>query len=72
MVKGFPVVWPQPDDCKLALSTFLQYRLSHNLDVLDALIGACALASNAILCTFNLKHYKVFSGLNTEQPYKKK
>ena len=72
MVNGFPIVWPQPDDCKLALSTFLQYRLSHNLDLLDALIGACAVGANATLCTFNLKHYKVFAGLNTEQPYKKK
>jgi predicted nucleic acid-binding protein len=71
-VKGFPIVWPQSDDCKLALSAFLQYRLSHKLDLLDALIGACAIGANATLCTFNVRHYKVFAGLHTEQQYKKK
>jgi predicted nucleic acid-binding protein len=70
--RAFPLVWPQPNDCQLALSAFLQYRLSHSLDLLDALIGACAVGANATLCTFNIKHYKVFAGLNTEQPYKKK
>lgn len=33
------------------------------------LVGACAVGRAATLCTFDVKHYRVISGLTTEQPY---
>jgi hypothetical protein len=43
-----PVVWPSESDCQQALPDFPSRPLSHDLGVLDALIGACAVGRNAI------------------------
>jgi predicted nucleic acid-binding protein len=69
LVVPLPVVWPTEVDCDRALSNFTAYHLSHSLGLIDALIAACAIGRGATLCTFNLKHYRVISGLATEQPY---
>lgn len=43
-------------------------HLSHNLGLIDSLIGATTIGLNATLCT-NVKHYRSVAGLLTEQPY---
>lgn len=52
-----------------ALSNFTSYHLSHNLGLIDSLIAACAIGLPAVLCTFNVKHYRVVPGLQIQQPY---
>jgi predicted nucleic acid-binding protein len=69
LVAPLPVVWPTPADCQRALTDFIAYHLSHNLSLLDALIGACAIGLSATLCTFNVKLYRVVPGLVMVQPY---
>jgi len=69
LVRPMPVVWPTEGDCVRALADFTAFHLSHRLGLLDALIGACAVGRGATLCTFNVKHYRVITGLTTEQPY---
>ena len=69
LVAPLPVIWPTATDCARALSDFVAYHLSHHLGLLDALIAACAIGHSAILCTFNVKHYRVVPGLLTAQPY---
>jgi predicted nucleic acid-binding protein len=71
LVAPLPVVWPTQTDCKRALSDFIAYHRSHSLGLLDSLIAASAVGSSAILCTFNVKHYRVVPGLQTAQPYKR-
>jgi predicted nucleic acid-binding protein len=69
LVTPLPVVWPTQTDCERALSDFTKYHLSHSLGLLDALIAACTIGLSASLCTFNVKHYRVVSGLKIIQPY---
>lgn len=69
LVEPLPVAWPTETDCERALSDFTDYHLSHNLGLLDSLIAACAVGLSATLCTFNVKHYQVVSGLDILQPY---
>lgn len=71
LVAPLPVVWPTEADCARALSDFSAFHLSHGLGLLDSLIAACALGRSGTLCTFNAKHYRVVSGLLTEEPYPK-
>lgn len=71
LVAPLAIVWPTEADCKLALSNFTSYHLSHNLGLIDSLIGAIAVGASAKLCTFNVKHYKAIPGLLIEQPYNK-
>lgn len=71
VVAPLPVIWPSQEDCYRALTDFSNLHLSHSLGLLDALIAATAIGHNAILVTFNLKHYRCISGLRTEQPYSK-
>jgi predicted nucleic acid-binding protein len=69
LVAPLPIVWPTETDCARALSDFTAYHLSHKVGLIDALIAACTVGRNATLCTFNVKHYQVISGLSMEQPY---
>ena len=71
LVAPLPIVWPTETDCARALSDFTAYHLSHKLGLLDSLIAACAVGRGVTLCTFNLKHYQVITGLVTSQPYEK-
>ncbi|MCA9995505.1 MAG: hypothetical protein KDE56_07155 [Anaerolineales bacterium] len=69
LVAPLPVVWPTEADCNRALSNFTNYPLSHSLGLIDSLIAACTLGLSATLYTFNVKHYRVVSGLQIQQPY---
>lgn len=69
LVSPLPVVWPTEADCNRALSDFTKYHLSHSLGLLDSLIAATATGLGATLWTFNVKHYKVVTGLVLEKPY---
>ena len=68
-LRGFTLHWPTQADCRRAYQDFAAYRLSHNLGLLDALIGQTAVGSGEALATFNVKHYAVISGLTTVRPY---
>jgi predicted nucleic acid-binding protein len=69
LVAPLAIVWPTETDCQRALSDFTAYHLSHGIGILDSLIAACAIGLSATLCTFNVKHYRMISGLVTAQPY---
>lgn len=62
-------VWPSDTACEAALADFRALHLSHNLGLVDALIGATARERSATLCTFNAKHYRMIPNLLIEQPY---
>lgn len=65
----YRLYWPTEADCWNALRDFCNYRLSHNVGLLDALIGNIAIGMAVPLATFNVKHYTVLFGLRTVQPY---
>ncbi len=69
VLRDFVVLWPLPDACSQALSIFADASLSHNLGILDALIGQLAVSLNLALHTFNEKHYAAIPNLKTTQPY---
>ena len=68
---NYEIVWPSTETCNKALHIFTQYFLSHNIGLLDVLIGQTAVALSTPLYTFNQKHYKVIPHLQTIQPYEK-
>jgi predicted nucleic acid-binding protein len=63
------IVWPTAASCNAALVAFAQFHLSHNLGVIDALIGQTAIELGLPLHTFNQKHYTILTDLTTVQPY---
>lgn len=65
----FVIHWPNEGSCTAAVADFAQGHLSHNLGVIDAIVGHTAVGVGATLCTFNQKHYRAVSRLQTEQPY---
>lgn len=69
LVAPLAIVWPTEADCARALSDFTAYQMSYKVGLIDALIAASTVGRNAILCTFNVKHYRAIPGLNIEQPY---
>jgi len=70
-IANIEIIWPSSETCNKALKVFTKFNLSHNLGLLDALIGQTAVAMDLPICTFNYKHYKVIPGLVTIQPYQK-
>lgn len=71
LLAGLPVIWPSPSACQMALGNYPDYRLRFNLGPIDALIAACALEHDAILYTFNIKHYQHIPDLDVRVPYVK-
>lgn len=67
--RRFPLHWPTAVDCMRALGDFAASHLSHNLGIMDALIGETAVGLGEPLVTFNVKHYSTIPGLVTVQPY---
>lgn len=67
----YQLFWPTEDDCKRALASFSDHRLSDNIGLLDALIAETAIGVDAELATFNVKHYRVLKGLRSIQPYER-
>lgn len=67
----FEAAWPSPETCDEAVTIFARYHLSHQVGVLDALIGQTAVALNLPLHTFNRKHYAVIPNLTVIEPYNK-
>jgi hypothetical protein len=47
-----------------------QYRKSHGLRALDAVIAATALINDAVLITLNDRHFRFIQGLLVINPYK--
>ena len=70
-IEDFEVIWPSSETCDRALEVFVKYNLSHNLGLLDALIGQTAAALDLPIHTFNRKHYDIVPDLVTIQPYQK-
>jgi predicted nucleic acid-binding protein len=64
-----PLLWPTQADFQRALADYVAFHLSHNVGLLDVLIGHTAVGLNEPLATFNVKHYQVIAGLRTIQPY---
>jgi predicted nucleic acid-binding protein len=71
IIRRFPVYWPAPDDGNRALRDFAIHRLAHNLSAVDATVAECAIGMDATLVTFNVRHFRVFADLKTEQPYQR-
>lgn len=71
ILRRFPIYWPSADDGNHALTTFANHHLTHNLSAVDALVAECAIALDATLVTFNVKHFRVYTNLATEQPYQR-
>lgn len=46
-----------------------QYRRTHGLEPMDALIAATATVNEAVLFTLNLKHFRYIEGLIAVDPY---
>lgn len=65
----FPVVETTTKIAADAGKFVKQYRLSHSVEIPDAIIAATCLHTDAALYTLNVKHYPMFTGL--EAPYKK-
>jgi hypothetical protein len=71
ILQGHTVLWPDADMCNAALATFSRFNLSHGLGIIDALIGQLAVALDALLYSFNRKHYAMVPHLRVEEPYAK-
>ena len=68
---GRKLFWPTSDDCQRALQDFARYLLSHNIGMIDTLIAHTAVGAGLLLATFNQKHYRVITQLQTMQPYQR-
>ena len=71
LIAPLAIFWPSARDCHKALTDFRTLHLSHGIGLLDALIGATAVGHHATLVTFNLRHFRPFTDLTTDQPYSK-
>ncbi|MBM4330732.1 MAG: type II toxin-antitoxin system VapC family toxin [Deltaproteobacteria bacterium] len=70
-LSSFEVLWPTPEVCNEALDIFAIHHRSHQIGIIDVLIGQLAVSFKIPLYTFNKKHYIPIPGLQIVHPYKK-
>ncbi len=68
-IRRFNVIWPEASEFERAFDLLVTYRLEFGVEAPDCIIAAMALERDAPLYTFNLKHYRNFSGLEVLEPY---
>lgn len=69
VLRLYALCWPTEHDCARALDGFAEYHLSHGIGVFDALVAETAAGLGIQLATFNERHYRVVSALQTIRPY---
>ncbi len=69
LLDALEIVWHTENDNKIALQLLTRHRLSSGLSVPDYWIAAQAINLNAILYTFNLKHFSSIPGLTARAPH---
>jgi predicted nucleic acid-binding protein len=62
-IKYFDVIEINDDASKLATKLIENYRLSHNLQIPDAIIGATAIIHQLRLFTYNIKDFAFMPGI---------
>jgi len=62
-IKYFDVIEINDDASKLATKLIENYRLSHNLQIPDAIIGATAVIHQLPLFTYNIKDFAFMPGI---------
>ena len=70
-LSSFYVAWPEAHEFAHAYNLLAAHRLSSGLSIPDCLVAAMALERSLSLYTFNVKHYRVVSGLNVQEPYQR-
>ena len=63
-VKGYNILDFNKDVSLKAVELIQSYKLSHNLQIPDAIIGALSITYDIPLFTYNVKDFKFMPGLN--------
>jgi predicted nucleic acid-binding protein len=65
----FEMIYPIEADMDWAMQQLTEYRLSHNVGIMDCLIAAPCHRLQSTLYTRNLKHFTPMLGSLVQQPY---
>jgi predicted nucleic acid-binding protein len=68
-LNAFSVAWTEAVECARAYDLLATHRLTSGLSIPDCLVAAMALARSATLYTFNLRHFRIITGLDVQEPY---
>lgn len=69
LLKPYGLVYPQTADAKWAMEQFEAFHLSHQIEMLDCLIGATAVGLNIPIYTRNVKDMSMLPGIKLRVPY---
>ena len=70
-LRGFEVIWPDAREFARAWDLLAAHHLASGVGIPDAIIAAQAIERSLRLQSLNLKHYRVFPGLNVQAPYQR-
>ncbi|EMJ80305.1 PIN domain protein [Leptospira borgpetersenii serovar Hardjo-bovis str. Sponselee] len=70
-VSVFEILWLNEREIQNALLIFKKTKFKNGMGFIDCLIGQTSLRYKKTLYTFNVKHYKGFSGIKISKPYEK-
>ncbi len=68
-IRRFRVIWPDANDFRRAFDLLVSRCLEFGVEAPDCIVAAIALERSTPLCTFNVKHFQGFAGLELIQPY---
>jgi predicted nucleic acid-binding protein len=67
--KHYPIVHFDREVSFLAIQFVSKFKLSHNIQIPDAIIGASAIRFKLPLFTYNTKDFEFLPGINLYKPY---
>jgi predicted nucleic acid-binding protein len=69
LLRHFEKIEMAPEDFDWAIQQALQFRLSHNVDMMDCLIASASQRLGLPLFTRNMKHFQPLLGSLAQKPY---
>lgn len=69
LLKPFPIIHVTPDDSLWAQTQHAQFKLSHNVGIIDALIASASARLKVPIYTLNTKHFTPLPDITVIKPF---
>ncbi|MFP4439106.1 MAG: type II toxin-antitoxin system VapC family toxin [Chloroflexaceae bacterium] len=68
---SFTIVWTEATEFAHAYDLLMMHQLTSGVSIPDCIIAAMAITRSVTLYSFNIRHFRIISGLDVQEPYQR-